>query len=222
MVSNEKQYTTVLWDLDGTILNSAAGVYNSFRKTFETLGLPAIPDEQLRTFLGPPLHITFGYTLGFDAELTEKCLDTYRDIYLGGQATNAEIFPGVLELIADCKAAGLTNAMATSKGYSGVLLAGEHFGFLPLFDVLGTASADVNRFSKTDVLSYALGELREIGADLSRVVLIGDRIHDVEGARDHGIEVGLVKWGFGTEEEWAQADFEVENVESLRQVLLPR
>jgi phosphoglycolate phosphatase len=68
-------------------------------------------------------------------------------------------------------------------------------------------------------MTYAFDELKKQGADLSRVILIGDRIHDIEGAREHGIEVCLVKWGFGNEEEWAQADYLVENTEELEAVL---
>ena len=202
-------YTTILWDLDGTILDSAPGVYESFRQTFAQLGLPQIADDQLKTFLGPPLNETFGKTLGFDAKLTQDCLDVYREIYLGEQALNSSIFPGVLDVVARSRAAGKVNSLATSKGYSGVVLAGEHFNFLGLFEVLGTASMEDNRHSKTDVITYAMAELQKIEADLSRVILVGDRIHDIEGAREHGIDVVLVKWGYGTPDEWALADHAV-------------
>jgi phosphoglycolate phosphatase len=87
-----------------------------------------------------------------------------------------------------------------------VKLVGEHFDFLRLFDVLGTATNDGSRSTKADVITYALAELELLDADLSRVVLVGDRIHDIEGAREHGIEVILVKWGSGDESEWSQAD----------------
>lgn len=212
-------YTTVLWDLDGTILDSAPGVYESFRLTFELLGLPQIADQQLKAFLGPPLTETFGKTLGFDSRLTQRCLDVYREIYLGGEALNAALFPGVLEVIGASKAAGITNSLATSKGISGVELAGEQFGFLGLFDFLGAADARVNRHTKSEVLTYALEGLAEQGADLSSVILVGDRIHDIEGAREHGIEVVLVEWGYGTPDEWALADYVVDTPAELAQLL---
>ncbi|WP_296647686.1 HAD hydrolase-like protein [Rhodoluna sp.] len=213
-------YTTVLWDLDGTILDSAPGVFASFVHTFETLGLPVPPAEQMRTFLGPPLEVTFGETLGYDAEVAAKCLATYREIYLnGGQAVNANIFDGVLDVIAASKAAGLPNSLATSKGISGVNIVGEHFDFLDLFDVLGAADLEKGRSTKSAVVEYALAELAAQGADLSRTVLIGDRIHDIEGAREHGIEVILVKWGYGDESEWAQADAVAETADELRELL---
>jgi phosphoglycolate phosphatase len=90
---------------------------------------------------------------------------------------------------------------------------------LKYFDVLGTATNDEKRNTKADVITYAMGELQKINADLSKVILIGDRIHDIEGARAHGIEVCLVKWGFGDEEEWAEADYLVSNAKELEEVL---
>jgi phosphoglycolate phosphatase len=213
-------YTTILWDLDGTIIDSAPGVFESFHYTFKTLGLPDVDDETLRTFMGPPLSDTFSKTLGFDAALTEKCLFTYRDYYLNqGGALNCTLYPGVLEVIAKSQAAGVTNSLATSKGESGTILVGEHYDFLKHFDVLGTASNDRSRSVKADVISYAYEELKKIDADLSKVILIGDRIHDVEGARAHGIEVCLVKWGFGDEVEWTEADYLVDNPKQLETLL---
>ena len=213
-------YTTILWDLDGTIIDSEPGVFESFHHTFKTLGLPDIDDETLRTFLGPPLADTFSETLGFDADLTQNCLFTYRDYYLNqGGALNCTLYPGVLEVIAKSQAAGITNSLATSKGESGTLLVCEHFDFLKYFDIVGTASNDRSRSVKADVITYAFEELKKIAADLSKVILIGDRIHDVEGAREHGIEVCLVKWGFGDEDEWAEADYLVSNAKELEEVL---
>ena len=214
------KYTTVLWDLDGTILDSGPGVFDSFRKTFAAIGIEQPTEDQLRSYLGPPLKVTFDEHLGLDAETTQRGLEIYRDFYLDGGAINASLYPGVLELIAACRDAGITNSLATSKATTGVQLVGEHYDFLGLFDFLGTADTTVNRLNKTDVLTYALDGLTTMGADLSRVILVGDRIHDVEGARNHGIEVALVKWGYGTTEEWEQADYVVEDVAALKHLLL--
>lgn len=213
-------FTTVLWDLDGTIINSSPGVFDSFRKTFSKLGLPALTDHEMRPFMGPPLTTTFSEFLGFSDELTQECLNVYRDFYLNhGGALNATVYPGVLETIAASKASGKFNSLATSKAEVGTKLVGEHFDFLKYFDVLGTASNDEKRNTKAKVISYALAELQKIDADLSRVILIGDRIHDVEGAREHGIEVCLVKWGFGNDDEWALADHLVSDAQELQALL---
>jgi phosphoglycolate phosphatase len=212
-------YTTVLWDLDGTILDSGPGIFESFRKTFEAMGLPQISDEQMRTFLGPPLRVTFSEHLGLSPQDTERALELYKGFYLPAGAANASLYPGVIEAIQSMRSAGIATSLATSKAIGGVLVVGEHFDFLHLFDFLGTASLEANRLSKVDVMTYALDGLKQIGADLSKVLLVGDRIHDVEGARHHGVDVALVKWGYGTPEEWAQADYVLESPAELLKLL---
>lgn len=212
-------YTTVLWDLDGTILNSGPGVYDSFRKTFDAIGYPQPTDAVLRTFIGPPLRDSFKEILGFTPEETQRALEVYRDFYLDGGALNANLYDGVVEVIAAAKAAGIKNSLATSKAITGVTVVGEHYDFLRHFDFLGTADVTANRLNKSDVITYALAGLKELGADLSRVVLIGDRIHDIEGARHHGIEVALVTWGYGSPDEWALADHQISSAAELASFL---
>ncbi len=214
------KYTTILWDLDGTIINSSPGVYESFNHTFRALGMPEMTAADMQPLMGPPLRVSFGQILGLSHEETEEALALYRDFYLKqGGALNCELYPGVIEIIQKSKAAGITNSLATSKAERGTKLVGEHFDFLKYFDILGTAANDETRNSKIDVITYAFEELQKIDADLSRVILIGDRIHDVEGARHHNLEVCLVKWGFGNEQEWVLADYVVEDAEELQQLL---
>ena len=213
-------YTTVLWDLDGTIIDSRAGIFTSFNHTLEAIGRPLLKREELNPFIGPPLLDSFIQLCDGDLAEAERAKAIYRERYLqGGGALEADLFEGILDVVAASKASGRANSLATSKGYSGVKIVGEHFDFLHLFDILGTASNDATRTTKTDVISYALAELELIDADLTRVVLVGDRIHDVEGAREHGIEVILVKWGSGTAEEWAEADAVAETPADLAQLL---
>ncbi len=184
------------------------------------MGLPVPSLDELRRFIGPPLRTTFALISEGDEALAERCLDVYREAYLrGGGALNATAFPGVLELVAESKRQGRINSMATSKGLSGVEIIGNNLDFLKLFDVLGTASNDGLRVAKADVITYALAELELLDADLSRVVLVGDRIHDVEGAREHGIDVILVTWGAGDAQEWAEADAVAETPEQLAELL---
>jgi len=214
------KYATILWDLDGTIIDSGAGVFDCFRKTFAALGVAQPTDEQLRTFVGPPLRETFGIAMGFDAATTERALAIYRDEYHAHGALNATVYEGVVDVIAASRASGRTNSLATSKALPGTKVVGEHFNFLHLFDFLGTADAAEARYTKTDVLTYALSGLTKMGADTERIILIGDRIHDIDGARHHGLEVALVTWGYGNASEWAQADHIIESPAQLLQLIL--
>jgi phosphoglycolate phosphatase len=95
----------------------------------------------------------------------------------------------------------------------------RHFALEDDFDVLGTASDDDVRSSKADVVRFALDSLDEAGADISRVVLVGDRIHDVEGAAIHGVDSVLVQWGYGTADEWSDATATVSTPAELREFL---
>jgi phosphoglycolate phosphatase len=220
LIDNEQPFTTVLWDLDGTIIDSRAGIFNSFNHTLAQMGLPLLRREDLNPFIAPPLLDSFIQLCGGDLAEAERAKGIYRERYLqGGGALEADVFEGILDVIATSKAQGKFNSLATSKGLSGVKIVGDHFDFLRLFDVLGTASNDGIRSTKADVITYALAELELIDADLTRVVLVGDRIHDVEGAREHGIEVILVKWGSGDESEWAQADAVAETPAELAALL---
>jgi phosphoglycolate phosphatase len=214
-----QKFSALLWDLDGTILDSGPGIFDSFRKTFAAMGMPEPTPEQLRSFVGPPLMATFNTILGLSPEDAQSAFEHYRGFYNSGGALNARLFDGVLDAVAEARAAGMTNSLATSKAINGVRLVGEHFDFLNHFDFLGTADPAAGRHSKAEVVEYALWGLAARGVDTSRVLLIGDRIHDVEGAREHGIEVALVQWGYGDQTEWEQADYQVADVAGLRRLL---
>lgn len=95
----------------------------------------------------------------------------------------------------------------------------RHFELTDDFDVLGTATDDATRSGKADVVQYALEALDDAGADISRVVLVGDRIHDVEGAAAHNVESILVEWGYGNPAEWDQAGFRASTPTQLRVLL---
>jgi len=213
-------YTTILWDLDGTIVDSGPGVFASFKHTIAAMKLPALTDAQLRPLVGPPLRDSFTQILGMTPDQVEEAIAIYRDFYHADGVLNAALYPGVIDVIRNVREAGKTNSLATSKALAGATIVGEHFGFLELMDFLGTADFAANRSQKTEVVEYALAGLAKQGADLSRVLLVGDRIHDINGARNTGIDVALVKWGFGSPDEWALADHVVDSAEDLARLVL--
>jgi phosphoglycolate phosphatase len=212
-------YTAVLFDLDGTIVDSAPGIFHCFEHTFRMMHREAPSREAMRPFLGPPLGETFRDSLGMTGDDLDRAVAIYRAEYAAGGAITAELYPGVIEVVRAVRAAGIPVALATSKVESGVRMVLRHFELDEDFDVLGTASDDDVRSAKADVVRFALDALDEAGADISRVVLVGDRIHDVEGAAIHGVDSVLVQWGYGTEDEWSEATATVATVEGLRKFL---
>jgi len=212
-------YTAVLFDLDGTIVDSAPGIFHCFEHTFRMMHREAPSREAMRPFLGPPLEETFRDSLGMTGDDLDRAVAIYRAEYAAGGAITAELYPGVIEVVRAVRAAGIPVALATSKVESGVRMVLRHFELDEDFDVLGTASDDDVRSAKADVVRFALDALDEAGADISRVVLVGDRIHDVEGAAIHGVDSVLVQWGYGTEDEWSEATATVATVQGLREFL---
>lgn len=212
-------YSAVLFDLDGTILDSAPGVFHCFEHTFRMLHREAPSREVMRPFLGPPLATTFGDIVGLSGDELDRAIAIYRSEYAAGGAITADLYPGVIDVVRAVRAAGIPVALATSKAESGVRMVLDHFGLNDDFDVLGTASDDESRTSKADVVQFARDSLDEAGADVSNLILVGDRIHDVEGAAVHGIDTVLVEWGYGTPDEWAEAAAAVATPADLRNFL---
>ena len=215
-----RPYDIVLWDLDGTIMDSAPGIFLSFEHTFAEMGLTAPSREDLRRYLGPPLLYTFGELLGFSPTETERAISIYREVYHRVGAFTGNPFPGVPDLIAEVRENGMFTGLATSKAETASRLVTAHFNLDGLFDVYGCASDDDQaRKTKADVLELVLDEFSERGVPNERIVLIGDRIHDVEGAAEFGLDCVLVEWGYGTPDEFAQATASVGSVDELRGLL---
>ena len=182
----------VIFDLDGTLTDSAEGIVSSFRHALRRVGA-AVPDGDLAgRIVGPPMHHTLsGMGLG---EHTEAAIAAYRADYSSrGWAMNS-LFDGIGPLLADLRAAGVRLAVATSKAEPTARRILAHFGLDGHFEVVAGASVDGTRSSKTDVLAHALAQLQPLP---ERVLMVGDRVHDVEGAAAHGINAIVVGWGYG-------------------------
>ncbi|MDP4585921.1 MAG: HAD hydrolase-like protein [Microbacteriaceae bacterium] len=212
-------YTAVLFDLDGTLVDSAPGIFHCFEHTFRMMHREAPSRALMRPFLGPPLEETFRDSLGMSGDDLIRAVAIYRAEYAAGGAITAEVYPGVIEVVRAVRAAGIPVALATSKVESGVRMVLRHFELADDFDVIGTATDDDSRSSKADVVQYALETLNDAGADISRVVLVGDRIHDVDGAAAHNIDSILVEWGYGNPTEWDFAGARASTPEHLRELL---
>lgn len=208
----------VIFDLDGTLTDSAQGIVSSFRHALGSVGA-VVPDGDLANMIvGPPMHHTLR-GLGLGAR-TDDAIAAYRaDYTTRGWALN-RLFEGIPELLADLRGAGVRLAVATSKAEPTARRILAHFGLVEHFDVIAGASVDGSRAAKADVVAHALAQL---GALPQRVLMVGDRAHDVEGAAAHGIDTVVVRWGYGAEDfdgpEAATALAHVETVAALREVL---
>ena len=186
----------VIFDLDGTLTDSAEGIVASFLHALSHVGA-AVPEGDLAArIVGPPMDDTFrAMELGDDAE---KAIAAFRAEYgTRGWAMNT-LFEGIAQLLADLRAAGVRLAVATSKLEPTARRILAHFDLEQHFEVIAGACPDGSRKTKVEVLAHALDQLRPLP---ERVLMVGDRSHDVAGAAEHGIDTVVVAWGYG------QADF---------------
>lgn len=212
-------YTAVLCDLDGTILDSAPGITATLAYTFERIGVPVPSPAGLLEYVGPPILDAFRDLAGLTPEQSARALAIYRERYLDQGATDSRVYPGMPEVLRAIRDSPMQMSLATSKPELPATLMLEHFVLANCFDVITGASADETRSAKADVVAEALRRLRDNGADLERVIMIGDRIHDVEGAAAHGVPTIFVEWGYGSPTESAGASRIVSTPQELREAL---
>ena len=186
----------VIFDLDGTLTDSAEGIVASFLHALGHIGVPVPGGDLAAQIVGPPMDDTFrAMELG---EQADAAIAAFRAEYgARGWAMNT-LFDGIAQLLADLHAAGVRLAVATSKLEPTARRILAHFGLDQYFDVIAGASPDGSRKTKEEVLAHALAQLQPLPP---RVLMVGDRSPDVDGAAAHGIDAVVVGWGYG------QADF---------------
>ena len=191
----------VLFDLDGTISDSQRGILAALRHAFATRGVPSMDAATERAVLGPPFYESLPPLIG-DVPLADV-IEAYRTRYCSTMF-DTDIYPGVAELIVTLAAGGTRLALATSKPESYAVKIVEHLGLAHHFEVLGGDALDGSRGTKALVIADVLRRLGD--PDPATVMMIGDREHDVLGARAHGVETIGVRWGYGSAGELESAN----------------
>jgi phosphoglycolate phosphatase len=190
----------ILFDLDGTIIDSRVPFVTSMNYALAAHGQSQREPEQLWQYLGPPTHVTFAELLGKDDELINSALATYREHYARTSTETTLVYDGIPELLRSLHGR-VPIAVATSKiGTSAVMLL-EHLGLAELFDVISGPLASALAEPKAVTVASALAALR----GPRHAVMVGDRLYDVEGAREHGLPTIGVLWGAGSEQELRDA-----------------
>jgi phosphoglycolate phosphatase len=185
----------VIFDLDGTLTDSAEGIVASFLHALSHVGAPVPEGDLTAQIVGPPMDDTFR-ALGL-GESTDDAIAAFRAEYGSrGWAMNT-VFDGIVALLDDLRAAGVRLAVATSKLEPTARRILAHFGLDQYFEVIAGATPDGSRKTKEEVLAHALEQLRPLP---ERVLMVGDRSHDVDGAATHGIDTVVVGWGYGQDD----------------------
>ena len=211
----KKIYKVCLFDLDGTITDSAPGIVNSVIYALNKLGIEETDREKLLAFIGPPLTESFQKFYGFSEEESWKGVEYYREYYEEKGIFECAVYEGLEETLKKLKDSGRELIVSTSKPevYAKQII--EHFGLTGYFDYVAGMELDGGRGTKAQVIEYALKACRI--ENIKEVLMIGDREHDVLGAESLGIDCAGVLYGFGSREELktAGARYMVEKPEEL-------
>jgi phosphoglycolate phosphatase len=182
----------VIFDLDGTLTDSAEGIVTSFLHALRHIGAPEPEGDIAAWIVGPPMDETF-HTMGLGEQADAAFAEFRAEYGARGWAINS-LFEGIETLLADLRAAGVRLAVATSKLEPTARRILAHFDLDQYFEVIAGACPDGTRRSKEEVLAHALAQLQPLP---ERVLMVGDRSHDVDGAAAHGIDTVVVGWGYG-------------------------
>lgn len=196
-------YDVILFDLDGTLTDPGEGITNSVAHALKRLGIPVPERRALYKFIGPPLYASFMDFYGLDRQKALEAVEFYREYYRDRGIWENKVYAGIPELLARLKGAGKRLLVATSKPENFALQILEHFDLRQYFDRVAGSTLDSSRVEKADVIRYAL-EQQGIAPGPS-VVMVGDREHDVLGARKAGLDCIGVLFGYGDAPELQKA-----------------
>lgn len=209
----------LLFDLDGTLTDPKEGITNSVAYALEYYGIHVEDKDTLIPFIGPPLADSFMKFYGFSSEQALEAVEKYREYFRDRGIFENGVYEGILPLLKKLKEAGKISILATSKPTVFAKQIVEKFGLAEyLTDVQGS-ELDGTRVKKADVIRYAM-EVN--GVEPKDVVMVGDRLHDIEGAHQVGIPAVGVLFGYGSREELTEAgaDHLAADVEELGKLLL--
>ncbi|MEH0147681.1 HAD hydrolase-like protein [Corynebacterium sp. Q4381] len=190
---------TLLFDVDGTLIDSYPGIREGFVRALNAIGHP-VPDESfLKRIPGPPMRESMT-NAGLDGDQVERAMEVYSDFMSGEGWQDFTVYKGMADLVAKLRGEGFGVVTATSKSEKFASLALERAGILKHVEFLGAANADVGRVTKIDVIRHVLDNVEVVNP-----LMIGDRMHDYEGAAEFGLDSVAVTWGYGDEDEWSRA-----------------
>lgn len=196
-------YQNILFDLDGTLTDPGLGITNAVMYALNRYNIEVKDRQELCFFIGPPLHEAFMKFCDFDETKAKEAVSVFREYYRDKGLFENEVYDGIKEMLAELKASGKKLVVATSKPEEFAIKVLKHFDLYEYFDFVAGATFDTTRVKKADVIAYAL---KETGiTDLDNTIMIGDRLHDIVGAKAFGLDSIGVLYGYGSQEEFVEA-----------------
>ena len=197
-MSDKKIYSCLLFDMDGTIADTSEGIYNGLRYMALKIGIPALSEDVMHTFLGPPLVGSLMKAYSMTEEEAVVAVKIYREYYSKTGVMECSPYPGFCETVKKLADSGVKLYVATSKPTPFAEQIVEKFGLGDCFTAVIGSNIDNTRSKKAEVIQYILDTY---GLDKSDCLMIGDKSNDIDGAKTCGIDSLGVTYGFGSIEE---------------------
>lgn len=215
-----KKYDYIFMDLDGTITDPMIGITKSIQYSLKHFGINVEDINTLIKFIGPPLKDTFRLDYGFNEEETVIAMEKFRERFASIGLFENNVYEGMEDFLKLLKDSGKTLMVATSKPKFFAEQILDHFGLAKYFTFIGGSNMDETRSKKSEVIDYILSENNI--TDLSSVVMIGDRKHDIMGAKEFNIDSIGVLYGYGNYDELKKADanYIVKDLNELLNILI--
>lgn len=215
------KYDYVLFDFDGTVTDTGEGILKSLQYSFSAMG-HEVPDlSELKKFIGPPIHYSYTTFYGISEEDVGDYIKKYRERYREKGIYECYVYEGMRETIEALRNKGVKIGIASSKPVSLIYDVMNHLGITELFDaVTGVTVDDSNHSGKTFLVLDCMEKLG--AADKSRVLMVGDRKFDLDGASGAGVDSCAVLFGYGSKEEFLKhnATYIIEKAEDLLDIVL--
>ncbi|WP_262394218.1 HAD family hydrolase [Youxingia wuxianensis] len=188
------KYQVILWDMDGTLIDTSAGLFQSLKQAFLGLGMPEPSPELLKIFIGPPVSYIFKNYIGADEQTTQKAVQLFRSDYQASGIYNSVVYEGLVPLIEKMRENKMLIGVATLKPDSSAKWLLDYLKIDHLIDAC-QGSDDIKNITKAQTIEHCLERLGV--SDKSKVVLIGDTSVDAAGAKEAGVDFIGVEYGCG-------------------------
>lgn len=212
------KYDAVFFDFDGTIADTGEGIFYSVEYAIEKMGFPPLPDDRLRTFIGPPVFDSFKRELPMNDEQAAEAVEKYREKYSESGIFRLRVYDGIEDLLKELKNSGIKIAIASSKPEKFVMRLIDYLNISSLIDFIAAPESDKAPEGKTVLVKRAVNHF---GVDKSRALMVGDRYFDIDGANGAGVESIGVTFGYGSREELENAGstYLADNTEEIRKII---
>lgn len=216
----KKAYQYILFDLDGTLTDPFIGITRSVQYALKHYGVEVDDLKQLIPFIGPPLQDSFQEFYHFSPAQADEACDKYHERFIVEGWRENEVYEGIGEFLREQKESGKQLFVATSKPEPLARKILDYFNLSQYFSFIGGDTMDRTRSAKAEVIRYVLDTAGI--TSLQDIVMIGDRKHDIIGAKTVGLDSVGVLYGYGDRQELTEAgaNYIVEDVDSLRNLLL--